>query len=72
MNWKQSLDKYLTTPPEDDPFYEDVVEAYTDSFYNKHEDTFIGSEKETELINKFRAEGWLPGRVAELIMEQIS
>lgn len=40
MNWKASLDKYLTTAPDDgfDSWCEDVLEnKITDAFYNQNE-----------------------------------
>lgn len=38
-NWKQSLDRYLTSEPEDNftPFCEQVDEAFSDEFYEKNE-----------------------------------
>jgi len=40
MNWKVSLDKYLTTPPEDafTSYWERVVMNFTDSFYEENEE----------------------------------
>lgn len=40
-NWKNSLDKYLTTPPDDgfDVWVEDVLgNKITDKFYNENEE----------------------------------
>jgi hypothetical protein len=40
MNWKNSLDRYLTTPPDDgfDAWCDDVVlNKITDTFYNENE-----------------------------------
>ena len=39
MDWKPSLDKWLTTPPDDgfDDFYESVINGFTDEFYEKNE-----------------------------------
>lgn len=58
MNWKISLDRWLTTEPEDDytPFWEGVVESFTESFYNVHED-FIHSCVCDGLIEKLYDKG---------------
>lgn len=40
MDWKISLDRYLTSPPHDrfDDFCEDILaNKISDEFYNKHE-----------------------------------
>jgi hypothetical protein len=49
-----NYDRWLTTPPEDDPFYEAVVEAYPETFYDDNEDEFIGSQEESEMIEEAR------------------
>jgi len=43
MNWKNSLDKYLTSEPYDnfDIWAEDVVECFTDQFYWDNEDWIL-------------------------------
>ncbi len=41
MNWKISLDRYLTTPPDDgfDNWAEDLIGKHmSEEFYNKNED----------------------------------
>jgi hypothetical protein len=40
MNWKQSLDRFLTEPPYDafDGWAEDVVNKLSEAFYNANED----------------------------------
>ena len=40
MNWKISLDKYLTTPYDDgfEDWANKVIEYMSDDFYNKNED----------------------------------
>jgi len=39
MDWKDSLDKYLTTEPQDnfEDWCEDVVNSFSDAFYNENE-----------------------------------
>jgi len=44
MDWKQSLDRYLTNPPEDgyDSFANHVIEKeISDSFFNANEDWIL-------------------------------
>jgi hypothetical protein len=38
-NWKISLDRYLTTPPDDgfDGWYEMVIDTFSEKFYNTNE-----------------------------------
>lgn len=52
MNWKQSLDRYLTTPPDDGftDYYEAVTEAFTDTFFDANESWILD---ETEQIDKW-------------------
>lgn len=40
MNWKTSLDRYLTTPPDDgfDSWAEKVIDQMPDDFYYKNND----------------------------------
>jgi hypothetical protein len=40
MDWKISLDRYLTTPPQNDfdSFCEVVTERFTDDFFDENED----------------------------------
>ena len=43
---KNSLDRWLTTEPEDSytPYYEEVVERFTESFYEAHEESIVCSD----------------------------
>lgn len=52
MNWKQSLDRYLTTPPNDGftNYCENVTEAFTENFFNENESWILD---ETEQIDKW-------------------
>ena len=52
MNWKQSLDRYLTTPPDDGftDYCERVTEAFSDDFFNTNERWILD---ETEQIDKW-------------------
>ena len=40
MDWKQSLDRYLTNPPDDgfDGWASTVIEAFSNEFYESNED----------------------------------
>lgn len=42
MNWKISLDKWLTTDPNEsaDGWHESLIDSFTDIFYDRHEDWF--------------------------------
>lgn len=42
-NFQRSLDKYLTTEPVNHygPWHEQVVESFTDDFYNNHSDWIL-------------------------------
>ena len=52
MNWKQSLDRYLTTPPDDGftDYCEAVTEAFTDTFFDTNESWILD---DTEQIDKW-------------------
>lgn len=61
MDWKQSLDRYLTTEPEDNftPWVEKVFDNYTPKFWTevydvpvKTKNRFEDSEHETKWLNK--------------------
>jgi len=56
-SWKASLDRYLTTPPDDgyDCWVEAVVESFSDDFYKEayeDRDDWEGSDTETNWFNK--------------------
>lgn len=50
MNWKQSLDRYLTTPPDDGFTYycEAVIEAFTDTFFDANESWILDEAEQLE------------------------
>ena len=52
MDWKQSLDRYLTTGPQDDfsPFAESLIDSLSQDFYNANEDWIDESDG---LFNKW-------------------
>lgn len=52
MSWKQSLDRYLITPPDDGftDYCEAVVEWFTDTFFDANESWILD---ETEQIDKW-------------------
>ena len=56
MNWKQSLDKYLTTPPDDgfDGWAESVINAVSDDVYTENEKWFESDECDEYLNELFR------------------
>lgn len=58
MDWKQSLDRYLTTPPDDgfDGWCEQVIDAVSAECYEQHEAFFdeTGGLLDTWLNKLFR------------------
>ena len=42
MNWRTSLDRWLTTDPNEsaDCWFESLIDSFTDSFYDQHEAWF--------------------------------
>lgn len=50
MDWKSSLDKYLTTPPDDgyDGWYEQVIEILPDDFYEPNQDWLVTSSFDSQ------------------------
>lgn len=72
MNWKKSLDKYLSSPPDDgfDGWYDEVVEKHlTDDFFNKYEDFIMESSGQfNKWMNKlFFEKGKSPEEAAKII-----
>ena len=54
-NFQQSLDRYLTSEPEDDytPYVEAVIDAYSEEFYQKIDGTkFEDSDIENKWLEK--------------------
>lgn len=56
--WKQSLDRYLTTPPDDnwEGFYEDVADSYTEEQYKYLEDN--------KLFDSYQEQDWIDELIA--------
>jgi hypothetical protein len=69
MNWKTSLDKYLTTPPEDnfDNWGESVTSEFTDEFFDENELWIFESELCNKWLNKLFRKDYSPKRTAEII-----
>ena len=70
MDWKASLDRYLTTPPEDchyDNYFESVVEHMTDRFYYENEDWVLESELCNDWCIKLYNDGKMPIQTAKII-----
>lgn len=60
-DWKTSLDRYLTNPPDDDGFesyFEAVAEAMPNDWWVKHNDWFINSDLCDQLISDAFQQGW--------------
>jgi len=72
-NWKTSLDKYLTSSPDDsfDNCCEDVANAFTDEFYEANEDWVTQSSGEcNKLMNELFNSGKTPIEAAQIIQEK--
>jgi hypothetical protein len=68
MNFKQALDKYLTTEPDNliDVWYDKTIDAIDNEIFEKHED-FILSEAFTKTIDLIYLKGRLPAEGAAII-----
>jgi hypothetical protein len=70
MDWKKSLDRYLTSEPVDTftPYCEKVLDAVSDDFYNKHYDNsgFENSDTENRWLNKLFDKGYSPEEAAKI------
>ena len=53
MNWKTSLDRWLTTDPNEsaDSWFESLIDSFTDSFYDQYE-TWLDTEDFQNLANR--------------------
>jgi len=70
FNFKQRLDQYLTTPPENSftNFCELLYECYTDKQYNEMEEVhFIESRREEDWINKLLYKDYSPNKSVEIL-----
>lgn len=54
MDWKQSLDRYLTSPPDDGftDYFELVIEALTQEFFDDNEDWVLDSKEFENWVSK--------------------
>lgn len=68
MNWKQSLDRYLTTPPEDrfDNYCDEIIECVSKDFYDNNED-WLNSQEATNIMDSYFRSGITPKEAAILI-----
>jgi len=68
--WKTSLDRYLTTPP-DDPFQnwaEAVIEYFSDKFYEKNDYWILDNKGQcNRWMNKLYRKSQPPKRSAKII-----
>lgn len=69
MNWKTSLDRYLTTPPDDgyDNYFERVCESLTDHFWDEQENWVLNSKEFENLTSRCFNKGKHPKTTAEII-----
>ncbi len=69
-DWKASLDRYLTTEPEDDftPYVEAICNYVPEEFYNQHESWFDEYDGEcNRLLSLCFSEGIEPKQAARFI-----
>ena len=71
MSWKQSLDRYLTSEPEDyfTPYCDEIIEKYiSDDFYkNYYEDSVLmNSDIEDRWLSKLFRKGYTPEEAAKI------
>jgi hypothetical protein len=72
MDWKVSLDKYLTSGPPDngyDDFFEEIGNNLSDDFFYKNEDWLIDSFQCDKWTSKLFSKGYSPFEAA-LILER--
>ena len=57
MDWKQSLDRYLTTPPDDgfDDYCDAVIQAIDDKFFTANEKWILGEKGDKLLVECFKS-----------------
>jgi hypothetical protein len=71
MDWKVSLDRYLTTPPEDcgfDSWYEDAVcNCISNIFYEKNKNWVEYDEQCDKWLTKLYEKGYSPKDAAKII-----
>lgn len=71
MDWKQSLDRYLTTPPNDgfDNWAEQTIEKMSDDFYETNELWIMDSEQCNKWLSKLYDKG-IPPEIASTVIER--
>jgi len=67
MGFKQALDRWLTTPPEEDDYHEAVGEKFTDEFYTQNAEWIIESKVCCRWIDKCRH---LPPEQTAMLIER--
>ena len=82
MDWKQSLDRYLTTPPNDgfDNWAEQTIEKMSEDFYETNELWVMDSEQcnkcwimDSEQSNKWMSKLYdkgIPPEIASTVIER--
>ena len=69
MNWKISLDRYLTTPPDDgfDGYFDQIVESFTEKFWDEHENWILDSKDFQTLVENCFNKGRDPKYSSKII-----
>jgi hypothetical protein len=71
-HFQKSLDRYLTSEPQDDfsPYFDEVTESMSNSFFEKNEDWIIGyktSDQCEKWVYKLYRKDYKPKKVAAII-----
>jgi hypothetical protein len=69
MDWKVSLDRYLTTPPDDGftDYFENVSESLSNDFWDENEDWVLDSKEFENWVSKCFDKGKHPKTTARII-----
>lgn len=74
MDWKKSLDLYLTQEPdwyfEYNNFYEHVVDSFSDEFYNENENWIVDSEQMDKWVSKLYDKSIFSPKECSIIIER--
>lgn len=75
FNFKESLDKYLTSEPSDDGFSEwseNVVDNFSDEFFQKNEDWIMNNEMCNRWMNNLFSNEYEPQEASKILERMFS
>lgn len=69
MGWKSSLDKYLTSPPDDgiSDYFDLVTEAFSEEFFDENEEWILNEKQSEDWIIMCWEKGHEPLKTAKII-----